>query len=78
MAVRWMQRTGRTPGGVIGAWWNVAICGVLIVAVPIVALHYGHPPVNVVGAVIGFAIAASMEVGFVHNLRQQLARRRGE
>lgn len=73
-----MQRTGRTPGGVIGAWWNVVVCAILVVALPLIALSYGKPPVNVIAAVVGLAIAASLEVVFVRNLRQQLARRRGE
>lgn len=77
MPTPWMQRTGRTPGGVIGAVFNVVVCGVLVVALPVIALTSGQDPAHIAFAVLGFAIAVGLEVVFVRNLRQQLARRRG-
>lgn len=77
MPTPWMQRTGRTPGGVIGAVFNVVVCGVLVVALPVVALTSGHDAGHIAFAVAGFAIAAGLEVGFVRTLRNQLARRNG-
>ncbi|MEK6311341.1 MAG: hypothetical protein V4737_03680 [Curtobacterium sp.] len=78
MPVPWMERTGRTPGGVIGAWFNVVVCAVLVVALPIAALSRGQGAANIAFAVALTAVAVAMEVLFVRNLRQQLARRRGE
>lgn len=77
MPTPWMQRTGRTPGGVIGAVFNVVVCGVLVVALPVIALTSGQDPAHIAFAVLGFAIAVGLEVVFVRNLRQQIARRRG-
>ncbi len=77
MPTPWMQRTGRTPGGVIGAVFNVVVCGVLVVALPVIALTSGQDPANIAFAVLGFAIAVGLEVVFVRTLRQQIARRRG-
>ncbi|MFJ4221753.1 hypothetical protein [Curtobacterium luteum] len=78
MPVPWMERTGRTPRGVIGAWFNVVVCAVLVVGLPIAALSRGQGAVNIALAVVLTAVAVAMEVLFVRNLRQQLARRRGE
>ncbi|ROP72685.1 hypothetical protein [Curtobacterium sp. PhB115] len=69
------ERSGRSPGGVIGAMFNVVVCGVLVVALPIIALTSGHDLVHIAFAIVGFAIAVGLEVVFVRNLRQQLARR---
>ncbi|MFJ4297731.1 hypothetical protein [Curtobacterium sp. NPDC089689] len=78
MPVPWMERTGRTPGGVIGAWFNVIVCAVLVVGLPIAALSRGHGALDIAFAVVLPVVALGMEVLFVRNLRQQLARRRGE
>ncbi|WJY01566.1 hypothetical protein [Curtobacterium sp. 458] len=78
MPVPWMERTGRTPGGVVGAWFNVVVCAVLVVGLPIAALSRGQGAVHIAFAVVLTAVALGMEVLFVRNLRQQLARRRGE
>jgi hypothetical protein len=77
MPTPWLQRTGRTPGGVVGAIFNVVVCGLLVVALPIIALTSGHDPAHIAFAVVGFGIAISLEVVFIRTLRQQLARRRG-
>lgn len=78
MPVPWMERTGRTPGGVVGAWFNVVVCAVLVVGLPIAALSRGQGAVNIAFAVVLTAVALGMEVLFVRNLHQQLAPRRSE
>jgi protein-S-isoprenylcysteine O-methyltransferase Ste14 len=77
MPTPWMQRTGRTPGGVIGAVLNVVVCGVIAVALPVMALTAGRDPGHIAFAVVGFVIAVGLEVVFVRILRNQLARGRG-
>ena len=79
MPVPWMERTGRTPGGVIGAWFNVVVCGALLVGVPIaVWTKADGDAAKVLFALGAVVVAGSMEVTFVRTLRQQIARRRGE
>jgi len=71
------ERADRSPGGVIGAVFNVVVCGIIVVALPIIALTSGHDAAHIAFAVAGFAIAVGLEVVFVRNLRRQLAGRRG-
>ncbi len=54
------------------------MCAVLVVGLPIAALSRGQGAVNIAFAVVLTAVALGMEVLFVRNLRQQLARRRSE
>jgi len=77
MPVPWMERTGRTPGGAVGAWFNVIVCAGLVVALPVITLARGLDLAHIGFAVFLTAIAVTMEVVFVRNLRQQIARRRG-
>ncbi|KQO61176.1 hypothetical protein ASF23_11775 [Curtobacterium sp. Leaf261] len=73
-----MDRQGRTPGGVVGAWWNVVVCGVIAVGSLVSALTAGHGSERLFFGIGVFVITAALEVVFVRNLRQQMARRRGE
>jgi hypothetical protein len=73
-----MERTGRTPGGVVGAWFNVVVCAALVIALPTITLTRGHDLAHIGFAVFLTAIAVTLEAVFVRNLRQQLDRRRGE
>jgi hypothetical protein len=77
MPIPWMERTGRTPGGVIGAWFNVVVCAGLVVALPVITVTQGHDLAHIAFAVFLTAIAVTLEVVFIRNLRQQLASRRG-
>ncbi|MBT2501069.1 hypothetical protein [Curtobacterium sp. ISL-83] len=77
MPTSWMQRTGRTPGGVMGAAFNVVVCGVLTVALPVISLTSGLDPAHIMFAAVGSAIAVGLEVVFIRTLRRQLASRRG-
>ncbi|WP_156794835.1 hypothetical protein [Curtobacterium sp. BH-2-1-1] len=77
MPVPWMERTGRTPGGVVGAWFNVVVCAALVIGLPLSVLSRGHDLAHIVFAIVLTAIAVTLEVLFVRNLRQQIERRRG-
>lgn len=77
MPIPWMERTGRTPGGVVGAWFNVVVCAGLVVALPVITLTRGLDLSHIAFAVVLTAIAVTLEVVFIRNLRQQMERRRG-
>ncbi|WP_144712638.1 hypothetical protein [Curtobacterium pusillum] len=78
MPVPWMERSGRTPGGVVGAWFNVVVCAALVIALPTITLIRSHDLTQIAFAVFLTAIAVTLEVVFVRNLRQQIERRRGQ
>jgi hypothetical protein len=71
---RWdpLNRMVTPPGGRVGAWFNVVICGALCIGVPIVAVLNVHPIVTgIVVAAVVFGIAVFMETQFVRILLRQ-------
>ncbi|KQQ28564.1 hypothetical protein [Frondihabitans sp. Leaf304] len=60
------------PGGRIGAWFNVIVCGFLCVATPIAAVTNTHPlGTGILVALIALAICVFMETQFVRILIRQ-------
>lgn len=74
MARRWdpLDRMVTPPGGRIGAWFNVIVCGFLCVAAPILAVTKTHPlGTGILVAVVALGICVFMETQFVRILLRQ-------
>lgn len=62
------------PGGRLGAWFNVIVCGALCIGVPIVAILNVHPlGTAILIAVVALGICVFMETQFVRILLRQNA-----
>lgn len=75
MARGWdpLNRMATPPGGRIGAWFNVIVCGFLCVATPIAAVTNTHPlGTGILVALIALAICVFMETQFVRILIRQI------
>ncbi|WIB65757.1 hypothetical protein [Curtobacterium sp. MCBD17_040] len=76
MSNGWFDGLPDAPGGAVGAWFNVVVCGVLTVALPVIVFVHAKPPANVLFAVAALALMVFLESVFVRKLRQQMLRRR--
>ena len=74
MTQRWAPGTGRTPGGVPGAWFNVVVCAIIgIGGLGVAATHGFRGEWLFVGIALPL-ICVYMEFVFVRNVRRQRER----
>ncbi|MBF4575551.1 hypothetical protein [Frondihabitans sp. VKM Ac-2883] len=74
MARGWdpLNRMATPPGGRIGAWFNVIVCGFLCIAAPIAAVTKTHPlGAGILVALVALGIGAYMETQFMRILIRQ-------
>lgn len=72
---RWIDRVGETPGGLIGAWFNVLICAGILLTLPTIMLLQLDLPWNLFAGAAALAVSSFLEFTFIRNLHTRLVYR---